>query len=584
MATTKPISSFFLPKAEKKENHGFKMTLSELGAVQNSKRQRRNNKKSSSNDEPPSEPPVDREQQVKNDENMQPDGENTSMERASKPAKMVVVNEEGQRIVQKESKAVDAGDLEAPSVEQQHALSKKRSIVHQLIARSIAPGTKIRRHQTQSNAATSTGTSMSPAWSPCSWLVLMAASATAMAFDPEGILLAVATPIDKKVLIYDWDTVVASDFKGRMDLQKDAIQPMLEFRVPNTVSELQWDTNDNLLIAYRGTPALQVYDMAILADGVSTPRAALTKLQSAPHVVKYQGPRCVSFLPDNEHVVACYPCGAISLWNISSLPTSLVWTYKAAEPISKMLPISNNLLLLGGTEGGFLLLDWRKTKRAAFASDKTPTVVATWKTHTLMAKQAQQALPSARDLGVQTLSMDIPASTRNVDLIGTCRVHWITSGGWCLSMDLGRRKRIRVHHRPPEMKTLTSEGVRVPPSSSSKRFSSPSTPVLTASCAAGTSGILWQAVPQTTHVLPHQDKRVCQQREVRRSKEMRLCWVGGSASFSTVSYVSPKRVPTSLTVHPGKEWMIVATESRLMIYNARVQSVKNDSATCSATS
>jgi hypothetical protein len=506
---------------------------------------------------------------------------------ASKPAKVVVVNEEGQRIVQKESKAVDAGDLETPSLEQQQGLSKQRSIVHQLIARSTTPGTKIRQHRTLNNTATSTGTtsSMSPAWSPCPWLVLMAASATAMAFDPEGVLLAVATPIDKKIVIYDWDTVVASDFKGRMDMQKDAIQPMLEFRVPHTVSELQWDTNDNLLIAYRGTPALQIYDMAILADGVSSPRAAVTKLQPAPHVVTYQGPRCVSFLPDNEHVVACYPCGAISLWS-SLLPTSLVWTYKAAEPVSALLPISNNLLLLGGTEGGFLLLDWRKTKRAAFASDKTPTVVATWKTHTLMAKQAYQTLPTARDLGVQTLSMDIPASTRNVDIIGACRVHWITSGGWCLSMDLGRRKRIRVHHRPPEMKTLTSEGVKVPPSSSSKRFSSPSTSVLATSCAAGTSGLLWQAVPQTTHVLPHQDKRVCQQREVRRSKEMRLCWVDGFALRSTVSYMSPKRIPTSLTVHPGKEWMIVATETRLMIYNARVhnaQSVKKDSARTTST-
>lgn len=420
------------------------------------------------------------------------------------------------------------------------------SLLQQLISRSTTGlSTTLSKHK-------------SPPWSPCPWLQLLfgVETPTIMAFDGEGVLLAGAG--GNNIFIWDWDTVLASDTKGRFDFKKDVISPIIKITVPHPVSDLQWDTNDHLLVSFRGTPELHVYNMVLIADE-TTPSAACTKLRPPKHIVNYQGPKSVSFISDN-HIVACYPCGNVCLWKISSI-TTLVWTWKSGEAVSSVLPLSNNLLLVGGIEGGFVLLDWRKTTRKAFASDKTPIVVTCWKSLSLLKNKNV----NARDLGVQTMSIDALSCTtaQHIDFIGTCRLTWITSGGWALSLDLSRLKsKIQVHHLPPETRTLTSEGIIVP--TSTKRYSTPSTSVL-ATTASG--GLLWQTVPQTTHILPHHDKHVCQQREVKIAKELRLCWMDGGST----NYVNLKRPPKSLVIHPGKEWMIVATESKLLVFNARTR-------------
>lgn len=412
-----------------------------------------------------------------------------------------------------------------------------------------------------------------PKWSRCPWLQLngdsstsatgtnfLPTAATAMAFDRDGVLLAVATSA-KKIHLWDWDTVLASDIQGRIDLRKDALSPMYTMVVPHTAADIRWG-GDFLAVAFRATSHVYLYNMELMCDSSSIHSAACTVLKT-PALHHFKGPKCISFLPDN-HFVAFYPCGNACLWAISPTPT-LRWTWKCAEPVATILPIANNLILLGGVEGAFVILDWKKTTRKAFASEKTPTVVARWTTHNLLQKQYPTVI-MPRDMGVQTMMLDTKSCTTAViaDAIGPCRLTWITSGGWALSMDpTCRRKRLEIVHSPPKIKTLTFDSLLVPETTG--KFSSPTATVVASTSDSG--GLLWLTVPQTTHVLPPHDNRVCQQWEVRIGKEVRLGWISHG---NVPQLINLKRPPIALAVHPNKEWMVVATESsKLLIFNAR---------------
>jgi hypothetical protein len=87
--------------------------------------------------------------------------------------------------------------------------------------------------------------------------------------------------------------------------------------------------------------------------------------------------------------------------------------------------------------------------------------------------------------------------------------------------------------------------------------------------SSDSGGLLWLTVPQTTHVLPPHDNRVCQQWEVRIGKEIQLGW---TSNGNDPQLINLKRPPIALAVHPSKEWIVVATESsKLLIFNARGQ-------------
>lgn len=451
--------------------------------------------------------------------------EHTTRTSTSTSADLVVVNSNGTRL-----RTSDTKPLADPY---------KRSILSHLLDRS----TRGQRLQHLPRA---------PSWSPCPWLVLdaSAGATSCMVFDKDGVLL--ATAMEKKVVVYDWDTVLASDFKGRIDKQKDVIQPILSFYVPYTISELCWNEHDHLLVSFRGTCEVYVYNMALIVDKIA-PSAACTKLKPPRHVVGYQGPKCLQFLP-HHHAIACFPCGTVCLWKEGSL----VWSWKSSEAVSCLSMVADNLLLLGCVDGSFVLLDWKKTSRKAFSSDKTPTIVSTWKTQSLL----KSITGSSRDLGgafgVQSMKLETTVPTgQPAYTIGSCRITWITSGGWVLSMDLTERK-VKVHNEPPAIKVLTSEGSVVAPTT--KKYSSPSVPVLAA------AGSIWQVVPRTTHVLPHHDKRVCQQRVVKRSKQIQL---GCIDDDGRVDKLTLKLRPTSLTLHPSKEWLIIGTASKIIVLNAR---------------
>lgn len=460
-------------------------------------------------------------------------------------------------------------------------VTRTRDFPQSTIHRTSAQAPKSMLQQLQSRFTTAT-TKLSPTsqpkWNRCPWLHLPCNhTATAMAFDQDGVLLAVATTGNNTIHIWDWDTVVASDFQGRIDRKIDILPPILTMVVPHHPSDLQWN-NDLLAVSFRATSHVHVYDMHLVSDRPANPSAACTVLQPPLHIVlKNQGPKCISFLTDS-HFITAYPCGHVCLWKVSTLPT-LIWTWNNSEPVLCFLPIASNLVLLGGTEGGFIVLDWKKTNRKAFASDKTPTVLSSWKTKVTLQKQYPTV--ASRDWGVQTMHLDCVGSTPSdavLNAIGSCTLSWVTAGGWALSMDpsYSTTRIPTVHHAPPETQTRSFEGVLV--STTTKKFASPSAPVVTASSPDGCSGglLVWHMVPTATHILPHHDKRVCQQRQVQIGAELQLACLmmrpgSNSCPATTLQHVNLKRPPRVLAIHRSNEWMLVATEasSKLLVYNAR---------------
>lgn len=297
-----------------------------------------------------------------------------------------------------------------------------KGIVHQIWSRATNP-----RNQTQHIKAIKM-----PSWSACPWLRLPTPNAgcvACMAFDIEGVLLAAAI-IDRHILIWDWDTVVASDFQGRRDGQVDSLNPVLKIRVPHLVSNMEWSPNDCLLTSFRDAPQLHIYDMGLISENKGRSIATYCTTLQPPRLVRSsQGPKCTSFLPGHEHIVACYPCGYVCCWNVAS--KRLIWTWKSNEIVSCIHVITGtNLILLGGIHGGFAMIDWQRTTRKTFSSEMTPKILNVWRTGAWFVSN-QYSVQDCH-LGVEAIVLDTPLLPNNaiksMSQIGACKLTWITSG------------------------------------------------------------------------------------------------------------------------------------------------------------
>ena len=555
------IHSFFLPKQSKESQHmsanddeedfdEFAMTLSALASEESFQKKKRLRKEK---------PCINKHQSQVQTNASAPESSSSFSDSAGAEESVQ------QMFKQTHSHAKPSSQARPPAFER---VPTSKSLLNQLLARSTTGKVSLTHN-------------FDPKWSRCSWIHLPCQSTpTAMAFDQDGILFAVAMG-DRSIHIWDWDMVIASDFQGRLDHQNDIVPPVLIMTVPfPCVSHLGWH-NDSLAVTFRGASVIHVYDMLVVSNEPSNPSAACTVLKPPSHVVvTNQGPKCISFLPDC-HFVAAYPCGHVCLWSISTQPT-LSWVWKNAEPMSCIQPIARNLILFGGMEGSFVILDWRKTTRRAFASEKSPTVMSTW----ITAPSLRKRFPTvkSRDWGVQTVQLDgIRSITPNVtiDNTGPCALSWITAGGWLLSMNSSPTSKLspKILYSPPAMETFSLGGSNVV--RTTDKFSSIGGTIAATSNPFSTSGALmvWHMVPQVTHILPPHDNRVCQQRQIEVSSDRLLACISvspdkGKRRFTTtlLQKLALKSQPKIIAIHGSNEWIIVATEStsNLLVYNARV--------------
>jgi hypothetical protein len=454
---------------------------------------------------------------------------------------------------------------DSPQIDSGNNESSSTSILHQL--------------RTRSTSCMNRNISIlkTPRWTPCPWLHLQCPSTiTVLEFDQEGVLLAAAaTGSCHSIYLWDWDTVVASDLQGRIDGRKDILPPILALNVPHPVTRLEWD-QDSLAVSFRANSHIHVYDMFAICNSSVPPERACTVLRAPiQNVSRNQSSLSISFLPD-QHFIAGFSCGTVCVWRLSLTPT-ISWLWKCSEPVNCILPIAKNLILLGGAQGTFVILDWTKMTRKAFASEKSPTVVSLWKPQTRM--QVRFPTVPLRDWGIQTMHLDNPCrknmtqvEMKDDSCFGRCRVVWVTSGGWCLSLDLHRRHGDpQILSSPPEVQQMTFEG-NIVPKPSVPKFSSSSYSIVSTSDRMGS--MVWQSVPRITHILPPHDRRIGLEHQISVDTDIEFeYWNHMSSSIQRVSALSQR--PKAIALHRNQEWMVaVVSSARLGIWNARCPPVR----------
>ena len=289
-------------------------------------------------------------------------------------------------------------------------------------------------------------------------------------------------------------------------------------------------------------------------------------LCSSSHTPKHRTPLKLVFLPDN-HLIVSYPDGMIMLWGFScpkNRSATLVWKWKLKEDITSIAPITSSWLLLGGSLGTLIWLDWRKCSRKTFGCDKTPSVVASWDTFFIL-KKAKPDLPLQHWMGIQAIAVEYNPM-QCIGVVGRAHIRWVTTGGFLLSMELKGSSRIQILQAPPKVltKSYTGELLR----QGTAQYTTPSDPVPSHATKSGCC--CWVDPQQLTHILPSTDNNVLSRRQLVLSKQLSLSWLD---EFNRVHRIPLKKSPKMLIVHPSHQWIVImSNDDRMSILNARTNS------------
>ena len=292
--------------------------------------------------------------------------------------------------------------------------------------------------------------------------------------------------------------------------------------------------------------------------------------------------------------VACYairpPQKAKLLWK---------WTW-SGQPITSMVSVSHNTVLLGSQHGHLTLLDWTQQQQAAFSVSPMPTIVRQWSTLT--------AFAHPKSVGAMGIVHLVPAALSGPIL----HVSWHTPGGWAVQARLPlsstttttssgtkhalRAREVEVLYATPKIVSYNDRG-QVVANMTTTDWSLPASGSVTGT--GSTQSLVWTKVPAVSQYLPPQDQRVLVgngvatsssvlQRFVRDednedAPSLMLCHrsTGRVHSIPLVTNTKKKQPQPSWTVsalalHPSEEWLLVATTGggatnphSLRIYNSR---------------
>ena len=267
-------------------------------------------------------------------------------------------------------------------------------------------------------------------------------------------------------------------------------------------------------------------------------------------------PLKVMFL-NGSNVAVSYTDGSVLLWEVLSTPRVL-WSWKLSEGVSAIHRFGKRWLLVGGRGSSLVWLDWKNARRKAFSADMLPTVLMRMDTHAMAVAQKEKT-PSRSWMGIQTLHVSNPSSD-DPTALGRCLVTWVTRSGWVLSLDLQNRAILEIFHRPALVETRSHDDLVA------YRTLQHSLPVEPVRCAQKGQVMFWSEVPQVTHILPHHDRRILQQRQIVRSSKVALLWLDGQRR---VLRVPMKRLPhpTKIAVHPSLDWLLLASGRGLNLFS-----------------
>lgn len=254
-------------------------------------------------------------------------------------------------------------------------------------------------------------------------------------------------------------------------------------------------------------------------------------------------------------------------WSIVGETPSLIWKYRW-KPLSSMVSLCKDVLVLGSKHGHLALLNWKKTQRNAFSLKASPTILDEWISYRGL------DVPSSSAMGIQHLRIETLVDCQaDSDNWGHCRLSWVTACGWALSTTLcsttkrtGRSK-INYATKPIQCLNFNREIVK-----ESKRSWSYNGGVVVSD---GTKSVFcWSKAAEVTKVLPHHNKYVLDSQarfEVQTDSKPTLLWKGTfDDRLFSIPLSKRKGPPTAIAVHPSHEWVIVGTRSNgLYAVNSR---------------
>ena len=421
-------------------------------------------------------------------------------------------------------------------------------------------------------------------WSPCPWLSLqLTAPPTCMVWDSSGSLLLIGTT-ENRLCLWEWDTVVASDLRGRKDNRRDLLRPVCTFVLSYVPDQLSWSSDDVVAVSFRGIPQLNLYQLDINDNPNHGNQSHRTGHHPGPYVLNRISsckptrdmaaaiaPNCHIFL-DKRNLVAAFPDGSVVRYRLIDSSTSaqqafqakVVWRWKAEkEVVLSMYAFGSSWVLLGGRKGSLIWLDWKTTKRKSFSNERIPSVLSRIDVVARLRSQKQAVPPLSSSVWMSVQSIHIRQPHPTVfPLLTECVVWCTTRSGWVLSLDLGKPNRgtIHVRHKPPLIRTASStDGNLI----STKQSSLPLDNQV--SCHQSQSGICVALVPQVTRILPHHDQRVLEERETVRSPKRGIVWID---RLHRTMEVHTKSTPGRVVVHPSGRWLVAEMDHKCSIFCA----------------
>jgi hypothetical protein len=251
--------------------------------------------------------------------------------------------------------------------------------------------------------------------------------------------------------------------------------------------------------------------------------------------------------------------------------STLIWRYQSSSNITSMARIGCNVVVAGTVKGELCLLDWTiYSKERSFSNDHRPKILRRFVPHDGLIPPRQDVLLGKR-MGIIEVRTQTTNSTSQVGegAWGRCCISWVTQCGWILSVVLASPTIIldacKVIHSTPKTIYKNADGTFV--DNGQQSWSLPQTSVAT--CLSHDL-ICVVDVPTVTKVLSHHDKFVLDsQPNIIRSKQRYLI-VHSEQGKRRISL--PKnigRIPQNLTIHPSREWMVLAEGSRIHLLTSR---------------
>lgn len=378
-------------------------------------------------------------------------------------------------------------------------------------------------------------------------------------FDDEGVLLAVSSPHDQCIRIFDWDTVVAADLRGRNTVCSDrnktfvlSIEPIITLGMsafvssenPTTsypnVTMISWNPfhQDELIIGSRSTASVYIVDLSLVNDWLQKPleqRGAMPykklfcgdgeKLSKLSKVLFFESGRYI-IITTTTSILCWYYDTAISNDNLEKNQAKLLWTFspwqhkfqsKNIHSITSIACVSPELILVGSSDGDLALINWKKMQKAtSFSTTLCPKIVLEWKSYHGLSCDVPKGMMGLRYLQVHHTNGTLPQGLQtgfSTDLGPydwlQCKVTWGTECGWIITMiiELKRSQNngLQVKRNNPTIlfntrpvRCVNSEGSEV--RSNLNSWSLPTGDGIQMN-ETPTFGYIWEKVPVVTQVI-----------------------------------------------------------------------------------